>query len=163
MPVNARPARVVVSPVSPLVPGVSLRVEGSAACARPLAPGRAGWGRRHTVATVVLVPVMYWFYASSAGPVSSVAGVTGLGLLAVMGAVTLATFLRPVGGLARAALTPCAAAAPFQLLLAAFCLSLGADLPLRWLTAFALAGAALARRTTGTSTCSLGHFGGTAS
>jgi hypothetical protein len=112
------------------------------------------------VATVVLVPVMFWFYASSAGPVAGVAGIAALGLLAVMGAVTVATYLGPVDGSVRATLTPCAAAAPFQLLVAAVCLFLGADLPLRWLTAFALAGAALAQRTTGTSTCSIGRGGG---
>ena len=162
MPVHARPAGVVVPPVHQHVPGVSLTLERSTACARPLAPGRAGWGRRHTAATVLLVPVMFWFYASSAGPVAGVAGIAGLGLLAVMGAVTLATYLRPAGGLVKATLTPCAAAAPFQMLFAAVCLFLGADLPLRWLTAFALAGAALAQRTTGTSTCSIGTRGSAA-
>jgi hypothetical protein len=108
------------------------------------------------VATLVLVPVMGWFYGSSAGPVSGVAWVAGIGLLAVMGAVTLATYVRPAGGLVRATLSPCAAAAPLQMVLAAFCLYLGADLPLRWVTAFVLAAAALAQRTTGTSTCSVG-------
>lgn len=132
-------------------------------CARPLAPGRAGWGRRHSAATLVLVPVMGWFYGSSAGPVDGIAWAAGIGLLAVMGAVTLATYLRPAGGLARATLTPCAAAAPLQMVLAAFCLYLGADLPLRWFTAFVLAGAALAQRTTGTSTCSVGARGSAAS
>ncbi len=132
-------------------------------CARPLAPGRAGWGRRHTGATLVLAPVMGWFYGSSAGPVTGVAWVAGIGLLAAMGAVTLATYLRPAGGLVRATMTPCAAAAPLQMVLAAFCLYLGADLPLRWLAAFVLAGAALAQRTTGTSTCSVGTRGSAAS
>ena len=80
-----------------------------------------------------------------------------------MGAVTLATYLRPAGGLVRATLSPCAAAAPLQMLLAALCLFLGADVPLRWFTAFALAGAALAQRTTGTSTCSIGTRGSAAS
>ena len=105
--------------------------------------------------TLVLVPGTAWFYASSAAPVSGVVAVAGVGLLAVMGGVTLATYLRPVGGQARAALTPCAAAAPLQMVLAAFCLYLGADLPLRWVTAFVLAAAALAQRTTGSSTCSM--------
>ncbi len=112
------------------------------------------------MATLVLVPVMGWFYGSSAGPVSGIAWVAGVGLLAMMGAVTLATYLRPEGGLVRATFTPCAAAAPLQMVLAAFCLHLGADLPLRWFTAFAVAGVALARRTTGTSTCSVGTRGG---
>ena len=111
----------------------------------------------------MLVPGLAWFYGSSAGPVSGVAWVAGVGLLAVMGAVTLATYLRPGGGPARATLTPCAAAAPLQMVLAAFCLYLGADLPLRWLTAFVLAGAALAQRTTGTSTCPAGTRGSAAS
>jgi hypothetical protein len=79
------------------------------------------------------------------------------------GAVTLATYLRPAGGLVRPTLTPCAAAPPLQMVLAAFCLYLGADLPLRWFTAFALAGAALAQRTVGTSTCSVGTRGSAAS
>ena len=133
---------------------MSLTVESPKTCARPLAPGRAGWGRRHTAATVALVPVMFWFYASSAGPVSGLPEIAALGLLAVMGAVTLATYLRPAGGLVRATFSPCAAAAPFQMVFAAVCLFLGADLPLRWVTAFVLAGAALAQRTTGSSTCS---------
>ena len=105
---------------------------------------------------------MAWFYGSSAGPVGSSAGpvsgtlwVAGLGVLALMGAVTLATYLPPVGRVDRVALTPCAAAVPLQMVLAALCLFLGADVPLRWLTAFALAGAALAQRTTGSSTCSI--------
>ncbi len=142
---------------------MSLTTQRAAACARPLAPGRAGWGRRHTAATLVLVPALGWFYGSSAGPVTGVAWVAGVGLLAVMGAVTLATYLRPEGGLVRATLTPCAAAAPLQMVLAAFCLYLGADLPLRWFAAFALAGVALARRTTGTSTCSVVGRGSAAS
>ncbi len=142
---------------------VSLTTRRAAECARPLAPGRAGWGRRHTTATLVLVPVMGWFYGSSAGPVSGVAWVAGVSVLAVMGAVTLATYLRPDDGLVRATLTPCAAAAPLQMVLAAFCLYLGADLPLRWVTAFVLAGVALAQRTTGTSTCSVGTRGSAAS
>ena len=74
----------------------------------------------------MLVPGVVWFYASSAGPVSGVAGLSALAVLAVMGAVTLATYLRPAGGLVRATLTPCAAAAPLQMVLAAFCLFLGA-------------------------------------
>ena len=142
---------------------MSLTVERAAACARPLAPGRPGWGRRHTTATLLLVPAMGWFYGSSAGTLSGVAGVAGVGLLAVMGAVALATYLRPDGGLVRSSLTPCAAVAPLQMVLAAFCLYLGADLPLRWVTAFVLAGVALAQRTTGTSTCSVGARGSAAS
>ena len=106
---------------------------------------------------------MAWFYASSAGSVSGVWWVVGLAVLAVMGAVTLATYLRPAGGLARASLTPCAAAAPLQMVLAALCLFLGADVPLGWFTALALAGAALAQRTTGSSTCSIITRGSAAS
>ena len=102
---------------------------------------------------------MFWFYASSAGSATGIWWVVGLSVLAVMGAVTLATYLRPAGGLVPATLSPCAAAAPLQMLLAALCLFLGADVPLRWFTAFALAGAALAQRTTGTSTCSIGTRG----
>ena len=106
---------------------------------------------------------MAWFYGSSAGAVSGVWWVVGLGVLAVMGAVTLATYLPPVGGVDRVAMTPCAAAAPLQMVLAATCLFLGADVPLRWCTAFALAGAALAQRTTGSSTCSIVMRGSSAS
>ena len=163
MPVHAGSACVVVPPIRQHVPLVSLTTERTSACAPPLAPGRPGWGRRHTAATVALTPAVFWFYASSAGPVSGVAWIAGLGLLAVMGAVTLATYLRPAGGLVRATMTPCAAAAPLQMVLAAFCLFLGADVPLRWLTAFALAGAALAQRTTGSSTCSIVTRGSAAS
>jgi hypothetical protein len=163
VPLRAGSARVVVPPISEHAPLVSLTTDRPSACAPPLAPGRPGWGRRHTAATVALTPALLWFYSSSAGPVHGVAGIAGLGLLAVMGAVTLATYLRPSGGLVRARLSPCAAAAPLQMLLAAFCLFLGADLPLRWLTAFALAGAALAQRTTGSSTCSIVTRGSAAS
>lgn len=154
MPFHAGPAGRVVPEERQPAPLVSLTARRTTACARPLAPGRAGWGRRHTAAALALVPVTAWFYGSSAGPVG-VAGVAGIGLLAVMGAVTLATYLRPAGGLGRATLTPCAAAAPLQMVLAAFCLYLGADLPLRWATAVVVAGAALAQRTTGTSTCAV--------
>lgn len=160
MQAQACSARGVVLPVHQPVPAVSVVVEGRSACARPLAPGRPGWGRRHTTATLVLLPLTAWFYASSAAPVGGAAGVAGIGLLAVMGAVTLATYLRPAAGLVPATRKPCAAAAPLQMVLAAFCLYLGADLPLRWFTAFALAGAALAQRTTGSSTCSVVTRGG---
>ena len=118
MPLYASSARVVVPPIRQHVPLVSLTTERTSACAPPLAPGRPGWGRWHTAATVVLTPAVFWFYASSAGPVNGVAWVAGLGLPSVMGAVTLSTYLRPAGGLVRATLSPCAAAAPLQMLLA---------------------------------------------
>jgi hypothetical protein len=105
---------------------------------------------------------MGWFYGSSAGPVGGIWSVVGLGVVAVMGAVTLATYVRPSGGLVRASLAPCAEAAPVQMVLAALFLFLGADAPLRWYTAFALAGAALAQRTTGSSSCCVVTRGGAA-
>jgi hypothetical protein len=111
------------------------------------------------VAAVALVPAVAWFYSSSAGSVGGVGQGAALAALSLMGAVTLATFLRPVGGLARAAMSPCAAAAPLQMVLAALFLHLGAD-PLRWVTALVIAGVALAQRTTGSSTCSVSPWGG---
>jgi hypothetical protein len=100
-----------------------------------------------------------WFYASAAGSVSGPAEVAAVGLLAAMGAVTVATYLRPVGGLPRAAMSPCAAAAPLQMVMAALFLFLGAD-PLRWVTALVIAAVALAQRTTGSSTCSVSPWAG---
>jgi hypothetical protein len=111
------------------------------------------------MAAVALVPAVAWFYASSAGSVGGVAQVAALGALSLMGAVTLATYLRPAGGLPRAAMSPCAAAAPVQMVLAALFLFLGAD-PLRWVTALVIAAVALAQRTTGSSTCSVWPGGG---
>jgi hypothetical protein len=111
------------------------------------------------VAAVALLPAVAWFYASSAGSVGGVAQVAALVALSLTGAVTLATYLRPAGGLPRATMSPCAAAAPLQMVLAALFLHLGAD-PLRWVTALVIAGVALAQRTTGSSTCAVSPWGG---
>ena len=154
MQLHAGTARGLVPPVHQPVPPVSLTAARPSTCARPLAPGRPGWGRRHTVSAVALVPAVAWFYASSAGSVGGVAQVAALGALSLMGAVTLATYVRPAGGLPRATMSPCAAAAPLQMVLAALFLYLGAD-PLRWVTALVIAAVALAQRTTGSSTCSV--------
>jgi hypothetical protein len=56
-------------------------------------------------------------------------------------------------------MSPCAAAAPLQMVMAALFLFLGAD-PLRWVTALVIAAVALAQRTTGSSTCSVSPWAG---
>ena len=124
-------------------------------------PGPAAWLRarsgRHTVATLVIAPGLFWIYSSAAGPTISgdPAWAVLLGLTAVIGAATVATYL-PRRVTADASLgSPCATLAGAHVLLAAVMLSTGPHVPMRGVLAFGMVLLALIQRLNGTASCSI--------
>lgn len=86
---------------------------------------RAAWSLRHTLATIGLAPVVYAAYRGSAGPAGegSPFWVAALLLLGAMGAVVLATYVPPPGGLRIIRSSPCAAGAGVHVIVAGLVLS----------------------------------------
>lgn len=72
----------------------------------PLDWWRATWGRRHTVATVLLAPLMFWAYATAGASPSGVAWYVFVGGAAVGAAVIIASYL-PARGTALRLGSPC--------------------------------------------------------
>lgn len=121
-----------------------------------LAGWRAAWSTRHTVATLVITPMLWAAYRSAAGPeiAGSFAWTWLLLLTALVGAAALATYLpRPRG--ARAMGSPCAALAGAHVVLAAVVLSMGPSVPMRGIFAFAIVTFSLVQRMAGSAACSV--------
>ncbi len=113
---------------------------------------RKGWTVRHTMALVVLGPVVFLAYKGALSP-----GVDGLAmslliaLMAVVAATTLTTYL-PMRGAERASASSCAAM-PGLLVVGAGFLLHQATTPLGAALAIVILGVGLWQRLSGTSAC----------
>ncbi len=130
----------------PAVEAVSLKRQSG------IAALRGGWLPRHTVALVVLTPVLFLAYRSAL-----VTGATDLtwnlllGAMAVVGSMIITTYL-PLRGAQRAAGASCALMAGLLVPGATLMLN-GATTPLSGLLALGVLGLGLWQRLSGTSTC----------
>lgn len=114
----------------------------------------SGWTPRHTVVTLIAMPVFYAFYASAVGAFLPGNGLVlgSLILGSILGALVAATYL-PTGRKA-AGPTPCAAGAIFPLVLAMFLFEGALATPVSAVLATVLVGAGLAQRVFGAGACS---------
>ncbi len=122
-------------------------------CAVPIAPWRSGWGVRHTAVALVCAPLTWSVYRSAAGPVTGWGWAALLVLMALGAGIVVASYVPAQDGRRRESLSPCAIAPLAQLLFAAMFLAMGSALSGRAVFAAGVVGLALARRTTGSSTC----------
>ena len=145
-------------PGSPLQ-GLSERIPSVRAVTSPAPSGPAAWLRawsgRHTVASLVLAPVLFLAYRSAAGP--TVAGDSAwtvlLALTALVGAGALATYLPQPRDAVRTLGSPCATLAGAHVLLAAVMLTTGHSVPMRGVFAFGMVLFALVQRLSGSAAC----------
>lgn len=114
----------------------------------------SGWTPRHTVVTLIAIPVFYVFYASAVGAFLPASGLVlgSLILSSILGALVAATYL-PAGRKA-AGPTPCAAGALFPVVLAVFLFEGALATPVSAVLATVLVGAGLAQRVFGAGACS---------
>ena len=129
--------------------------EGETACGTPIAPWRPGWGARHYAVAGTVLPVTWLGYAQAGAPMAGPWWVASIALLATAAALVIASYLPRSDGLPRPPAAPCAASPLFQLVFAGVLLTLGGG-AFGHLVALLAVGAALAQRTVGSSTCSIG-------
>jgi hypothetical protein len=134
------------------------RVDGVAPAKVPsaLATWRSSWSLRHTLATIGLTPVVYAAYRGALGPAAdgSQPWVAALVLLAIMGAVVLATYVPPRRGLRVTRSSPCAAGTGVHVILAGLLLST-VSAPASGVLALGLLAFAVRQRV-GSAACALG-------
>lgn len=134
------------------------RVEGLAPAKVPsvLSTWRSSWSLRHTLATIGLTPVVYAAYRGALGPAAdgSQLWVATLVLLATLGAVVLATYVPPRGGLRVTRSSPCAAGTGVHVILAGLLLST-VSAPASGVLALGLLAFAVRQRL-GSSACAVG-------
>ena len=143
----------------PLGPRAGLSDRGAATCAAPIAPWRPGWGARRYAAALAVLPLAWVAYAQAAAPMTGPWWVASIAVLATAAALIVASYLPRSDGVPRPAAAPCAASPLFQVVFAGVLLSLGGGV-FGHLVALLAVGAALAQRSFGSSTCSVGPIGG---
>lgn len=113
----------------------------------------SGWSPRHTLVTLVAIPVFYLVYGTAVGTFLPGNGLVlgSLALASVLGALVAATYL----GTSRkgAAPTPCAAGALFPVVLAMFLFEGSLATPVSAVLATILVGAGLIQRIFGAGAC----------
>lgn len=130
-------------------------VTTASSCDLPVAPWRAGWTRRHGLVAVIASVAAWFFYGDLAVSASGPGWVVVLVLLSIAAGLVVASYLPRSGERIRVPRDLCAYAPMIMLVFAGFFLTNAEGSLWGASPALVLAAAAVLRRTTGSSTCSL--------
>lgn len=125
------------------------------ACDLPVAPWHPGWTWRHLLVATVVSVAAWTFYRDLAVGTSGLGWAAVLGLISVAAGLVAASYLPRSGERARAPRDLCAYSPLMMLLAAGFFLTIAEGSLWGASPAVVLAAAAVLRRTTGSSTCSV--------
>lgn len=124
-------------------------------CDLPVAPWHPGWTWRHLLLATLVSVAAWTFYGDLAVGAGGLGWVAVLGLLSVAAGLVAASYLPRSGERARAPRDLCAYSPLMMLLAAGFFLTIAEGSLWGASPAVVLAAAAVLRRTTGSSTCSV--------
>lgn len=135
-------------------PTTGARVRADA-CDLPVAPWHQGWTVRHTLIAAIATVAGWYFFSGLAVSLSGVGWLAVLGYLSLATGLTAASYLPRAGERFRAPRDVCSYSPMIMLLVSGWFLTIATDSIWSALAPLVIAAAAVLRRTTGSSTCSM--------